>query len=345
MTVRQPTAVDEALLRASSLWGLEKNSFTLLRDGQNHVFSARRDDGHKAGGQKVIVRVTDDSHRSAALIDGELSWLAFLSAHGCAVSNPLPASDDSLLTTLAVGGEQVHVVCFTYLDGSQVDPGDPRQWTPDLFAELGRELGRIHAVSADFKPDPGSRRYAWDEETEYRRLPDGFRDLVPDAVLDAIEGMFARLRNQSKQPGTFGLIHSDVYADNFFYGDGQVRLFDFDQACYGWYVYDLICPLYPHYISPVAKIPGATSADAAAFFGHLVAGYRETHVLTAEQLGLAGELLRLKEIFVYLILVEKFDQWAATLDTSPETLRHMLDTVERRLIAGAPVLDVDFTGY
>jgi len=340
MTRRHPNGVDEALLRASSLWGLDRGSFTLLRDGQNHVFSARRDDN-----RKVIVRVTDDSHRSAALIEGELSWLAYLSAHGCAVSSPLPASDDSLLTSLSAGGGQVHVVCFTYLDGSQVDPTDPRQWTPDLFAELGRELGRIHAVSETFKPDPGSRRYAWDEETEYRRLPDGFRGLVPDAVLDKIAGVFARLRAQTTQPGAFGLIHSDIYADNFFYGDGQVRLFDFDQACYGWYVYDLICPLYPHYISPVAKIPGATAADAAAFFGHLVAGYRQTHVLTAEQLGLADELLRLKEIFVYLILVEKFDQWVTTLGTSPETLRGMLDTVEQRLITGAPVLDVDFTRF
>jgi len=165
MTGRQRATVDEALLRASSLWGLDRGSFTLLRDGQNHVFSARRDDRHKTGGERVIVRVTDDSHRSAALIEGELSWLAYLSAHGCAVSSPLPASDDSLLTSLSAGGGQVHVVCFTYLDGSQVDPTDPRQWTPDLFAELGRELGRIHAVSETFKPDPGSRRYAWDEET------------------------------------------------------------------------------------------------------------------------------------------------------------------------------------
>ena len=76
-----------------------------------------------------------------------------------------------------------------------------------------------------------------------------------------------------------------------------------------------------------------------------MAGYRQTHVLTTEQLGLADELLRLKEIFVYLILVEKFDQWVTTLGTSPETLRRMLDTVEQRLITGAPVLDVDFTQF
>ncbi len=340
MTGRRLAVVDDALARACSLWELEHGSFTLLRDGQNHVYSARRDDGRKA-----IVRITDDSHRSAALIDGELAWLAYLSAHGCAVSSPIPANDDSLLTSLTAGGRQVHVVCFTYLEGIQVDPADPRQWTPDLIAELGRELGRIHSVSADFKPDPGSRRYSWDEETEYRRLPDGFRGLVPDTVLDKIAGVFARLRAKTTQPGAFGLIHSDVYADNFFYGDGQVRLFDFDQACYGWYVYDLICPLYPHYVSPVAKIPDATADDAAGFFGHLVAGYRETHVLTADQLSLADELLRLKEIFVYLILVEKFDQWVTTLGTSPETLRGMLDTVEQRLIAGAPVLDMDFTRY
>ena len=81
MTGRQPNAVDEALARACSLWGLEQGTFTLLRDGQNHVFSARRNVRKNMGGQKVIVRVTDDNHRSAALIEGELSWLAYLSAN------------------------------------------------------------------------------------------------------------------------------------------------------------------------------------------------------------------------------------------------------------------------
>jgi Ser/Thr protein kinase RdoA (MazF antagonist) len=329
----------EALARVAVWWGIEDDGAELLRDGLNHVFA-----GRLADGQERIIRVTDDRHRTAALIGAELSWLAFLSEGGCAVPKPIAAKDGALVRSLRVGEPLIHVVCFTWLDGAPVNANDPKQWTPELFADLGRELGRIHALSERFEPEPGARRYVWYQETEFRHLAD-FRRKVPGEVLEAIETHIAGLRARPVAAGTYGLIHNDVYADNFFYKDGEVQLFDFDQACYGWYVYDLICPLYPHYALPPVKIPGATAADAAAFFGHLVAGYRETHVLRAEQLALAGDLLRLKEMFVYLIMMDQFDQWATTLNLTRKRLRHALDAIEARLVAGAPVLDLDFTRF
>ena len=130
----------------------------------------------------MIIRLTDDTHRTASLIGAELDWLSFLRHHGCTVTNPLPANDGNLLKTLSSDGRTLHVVCFERFTGSPVTPGDPQQWTPGLFVTLGKTLGRIHRVTATFQPRAGVRRYAWYEETEFRHLAD-YRGVVPDRVL------------------------------------------------------------------------------------------------------------------------------------------------------------------
>jgi amicoumacin kinase len=330
---------NEALQQLSQQWDLAADGLALLRTGQNHVFAGRLESG-----TAVIIRLTDDTHRSGRLVQAELDWLRFLRQHGCTVTEPLPANDGKLLKTLSAGGRNLHVVCFARLTGRPVTPGDPLQWTPQLFATLGRTLGRIHRVTATFRPSAGVRRYPWYEETEFRHLAD-YRGVAPDRVLDAIQRHILRLRDMPQRPGQYGLIHNDVYAENFFYAPGEVQLFDFDQSCYGWLLQDLVNPIYPHYIFPGVSIPGATMADLAAFFRHLFTGYRTEQPLSVDQLRLANALLQLKEGFVYLILNAQLTQWATTLHLPLDTLRQAIAVMEHRILTGAPVVDLDFTMF
>ena len=122
-------------------------------------------------------------------------------------------------------------------------------------------------------------------------------------------------------------------------------MFDFDQSCYGWLLQDLVNPLYPHYIFPSVRIPGATTTDLALFFGHLVTGYRTEQPLSVDQLRLANALLQLKEGFVYLILQGQLAQWATTLHLPVDTLRQAIAVMEHRILTDAPVVDLDFTVF
>ena len=148
-----------------------------------------------------------------------------------------------------------------------------------------------------------------------------------------------------RQPGQYGLIHHDVYADNFFYAPAEVQLFDFDQSCYGCFLQDLVNPIYLHCTFPGVSIPGATMADLAVFFRHLVTGYRTEQPLSLDQLRLANAHLQLKEGFVYLILNAQLAQWATTLHLPLETLRMAIAAMEHRILTDAPVVDLDFTMF
>lgn len=147
------------------------------------------------------------------------------------------------------------------------------------------------------------------------------------------------------QPGQYDLIHNDVYAENFLYANGEVQLFDFDQSCHGWYLQDLLNPIYPHHVFPAVKIPDATTEDLAYFFTHVVAGYRGEHTLAATQLAMANALLQLKEIFVYLILNTQLAQWASTLGLTVEQPRVSVTTMEHRVLTGTAVVELDCRSF
>lgn len=100
---------------------------------------------------------------------------------------------------------------------------------PDLFVLLGKTLGRIHRVTATFEPRAGARRYSWYEETEFRRLA-AYRGIIASSVIDRITALINALRGMPQQPGQYGLIHNDVYAENFLHARPRCRSHPFLKA-------------------------------------------------------------------------------------------------------------------
>ena len=56
-----------------------------------------------------------------------------------------------------------------------------------------------------------------------------------------------RLRQWGKGPDRYGLIHADLMPENLIVSDDGVRLIDFDDCGFGWYLYDPASALLPYY--------------------------------------------------------------------------------------------------
>ena len=71
------------------------------------------------------------------------------------------------------------------------------------------------------------------------------------------------------KPDVFGLIHADLHLENALFDGDAVRLIDFDDCGFGYWLYDIAVPLWEY----------RGRADYAAILAALLDGYRERREL------------------------------------------------------------------
>ena len=151
---------------------------------------------------------------------------------------------------LAPGGERVlhvgghNVVLWEWLPGSEPDPeGDA---VLDGFRVLGSVSARMHAHARAWQPPAGFDRPAWDYDHtlgaagHWGRWQDGL-GMGPEelALLGRLDATIAaRLAAYGQSPERYGLVHADIRLANLLVDDGHVRVIDFDDSGFTWFMYD-----------------------------------------------------------------------------------------------------------
>src|SRR5205823_5552727 len=98
------------------------------------------------------------------------------------------------------------------------------------------------------------------------------------------------LSGLEKNEDTFGLIHGDLGSTNFLCKDDSITLFDFDDSCYHWFLYDLAITFYPHGYKPCAM----------KLLEALLQGYAEPLSADDETIGKIVGVCRLRQLYLYL---------------------------------------------
>jgi Ser/Thr protein kinase RdoA (MazF antagonist) len=161
------------------------------------------------------------------------------------------------------------VVLFAWEDGQQPTIGmDLRQ----CFTSLGAITAKMHAHSAAWQRPEGFERFTWDfeaalgESARWGRWRDG---LGMDAMkLDlfgrTVDLIRDRLTSYGRGPDRFGLAHCDLRLANLLVHEGRVKVIDFDDCGFSWYMYDAatLMSFYEH-------LPGAPG-----LIEHWLEGYR-----------------------------------------------------------------------
>jgi Ser/Thr protein kinase RdoA (MazF antagonist) len=111
---------------------------------------------------------------------------------------------------------------------------------------------RIHLHSTDWQQPDEFVRHAWDEEGliganpfwgrfwELDQLSDEQQDLLQQARRLARRD----LREYGRHLGNFSMIHADLVPENLLIEGPQLRLIDFDDAGFGWHMFELATALY-----------------------------------------------------------------------------------------------------
>lgn len=248
----------------------------MIKDRENAVHEVR------INGKPAALRLHRPGYQSKAAIRSELDWMAALAAKGMRVPSPIPTRDGDLVFSL--GADQCATM-VSWVEGAPIgESGVPLDGSPDdqaaLYRKVGAELAKLHNLTDDITLPDGFTRHRWDipgllgddpfwgRFWECPALSEDDRNLVLRARAVAHDLASVFLENGAD----FGLIHADALRENVFIHKGLLTLIDFDDAGFGFRLYDLAVMM-----SQNENEPAYEAIKAAA-----LAGYRVHRALSQE---------------------------------------------------------------
>ena len=204
-----------------------------------------------ASGQKWALRIHRAGYHTPAAIASELAWLQALRAAGVVVTpDPVRGRDGKIIQAIRDPRLGLrHLVLSHWEDGAEPGIGQ------DLirpFEVLGEATARMHRHSRDWTRPPGFDRPIWNFETalgedapHWGRWRDGIGVGAAEARLfgRTVALIGKRLAAYGQGPERFGLIHCDLRLANLLVDGDAVKVIDFDDCGFGWFMYDVATPV------------------------------------------------------------------------------------------------------
>jgi Ser/Thr protein kinase RdoA (MazF antagonist) len=225
---------DALATQALAHYGLDGATAALCNVSENHTYRI------EAADRCYALRVHRPGYRTARQIESELQWIDALREDG-AIETPtaVPAPTGERVVDLGTH----NVVLFEWLPGATPEPdGDD---VIDGFRTLGAVSARMHAHARRWPTPPGFDRPRWDyahtlgRHGHWGAWQDGLGMGAEERrQLERLDGTIARRLRDYGHGERFGLVHADIRLANLLADGRAVRVIDFDDCGFSWFMYD-----------------------------------------------------------------------------------------------------------
>ena len=221
--------------------------YDLPRNARVHLVSLSENEIYKVEapfGRGWALRIQRPGYQSKSSLASEMAWLAALRRDGVVATQiPVAGLDGEWVQRLSDDGQTRNVVLFEWENGSH-----PRM-EMDLrqcFRNLGAITAQMHVHSRTWQRPEGFVRCTWDFETTLGETPHWgrWRDALGmnagrlDLFGRTAELIRERLASYGRGPDCFGLAHCDLRLDNLLVDDSEIKVIDFDDCGFSWFMYD-----------------------------------------------------------------------------------------------------------
>ncbi|GLX68042.1 phosphotransferase enzyme family protein [Paenibacillus glycanilyticus] len=223
-------ASPEILSRAALSFGFDVGTLAFISDSTNEVYRFLKNDS------PYILRLSEKPLEYANNIKAEVHWVRYLAENGIKASLPITTTDGQLTAVYNENEKWVIATAFQMAPGVFFDR-EPQMWCPSLFNQWGELMGKIHRLTKSYHSgDPNLRRAEWGPaKIDNPHLQEGNYRIL----LDRLQSFESKISSLPKDQQSYGLIHYDFHPYNFHIEQGELTVFDFDDAIYGWFAMDI----------------------------------------------------------------------------------------------------------
>jgi Ser/Thr protein kinase RdoA (MazF antagonist) len=223
--------------------------YDLPRYASVHLVSISENEIYRVeapSGRRWALRVQRPGYQSKRSLASEMAWLAALRRDGV-VATQIPVAGVNGEWVQVVrdpdSGEARNVVLFKWENGAHPRMDlDLRQ----CFRGLGAITAQMHVHSKIWQRPEDFERFTWDFETALGETArwGRWRDALGmnagrlDLFGRTAELIGKRLSLYGRGPDRFGLAHCDLRLDNLLVDKGEIKVIDFDDCGFSWYMYD-----------------------------------------------------------------------------------------------------------
>lgn len=240
-----------------------------------------------------VLRLHRPGYCSIEELESERLWTRALKDTGVILQDAIATRDGGYYTLVDIPevAEQRYAGMTTWQEGVPLleflDTCKDDQERARIFRRFGEIAAKFHEQSTNWKPPSEFYRRRldldgllgeapfWGRFWEHPELTDDEAGLM----LRARDDLRASLSNYGETADNFSLIHADFTPDNILYNGKDLVAIDFDDAAFGWHMYDLA--------SVLIEIRDETDFESlqAAFLD----GYRERRTLPQQDLEMLPE--------------------------------------------------------
>ncbi|MFX3649929.1 MAG: phosphotransferase enzyme family protein [Paenibacillus sp.] len=224
----------------SELFHLEGYNIQLIpphEGGRNVVYTCEQE-----GCESLILRVSFLPDRKREDYLAELEYVRYLFENGASVSNVVNSKKGLLMEEITYDEHTFFICLFVKAKGKLLVENHYhyREGVPltEYYYNCGKVLGRMHQLSKSYVPVHRRHHLLDKYNAEY------IERLVPESI-SLLRRKMVELLQAVQELGlsqeTWGMIHFDYNDGNYSidFDTGQITVYDFDNSCYGWYMFDL----------------------------------------------------------------------------------------------------------
>lgn len=241
-------------------------------------------------GGRWVLRLHRPGYHDAREVQSELDWIAAIERDtGVQVPEIVATRDGGAIAPVNLSGEASPRLAVLFKEHPGELPGETDARLPDIFEALGAAAAQCHVHVRTWRKPKGFTRPYWTIATtlgpngiwgDWRATPG--LSLKDTALLTEAELRLHALFNAyGTKAARFGLIHNDMRPSNFLWHEDKLRLLDFDDCGFGWFIADFAAAV--SWFEDDPRVPD--------LFARWQAGYARHRTLSAQDIAMAGPAL------------------------------------------------------